>query len=206
MPRIYNQRLLIALGTLVLIALLTMGASSCSGSTSAQDQAQKRSNALQRQVYQSTHDLEFQNYNLRQKIADDPSTILWCTFFPPTVGQEPITVPIAGKLTSSNKRPYSGTYEADNGAPGTERPGPDHMFGSSSEYRYGFDPTRTIYYDFTSLPSLCTTQPLIYQRNKTYIAIDTAPTLNSIDKAAQNALKAGDAKKALQILKGAESK
>lgn len=192
--------------TLSVALLLTAGLTACStGGTTASKQAQKQSNQLQGQIYQSQHDIEFNNYNLRQRMADDPSTILWCTFAFPNTGLQPITVPIAGKLTSSNKRPYDDhVYTQDYGA--EELPGPDHMFGSSSEYRYGFDPTRTIYYDFTGLPSFCTNTPLVWQKNETHIVVETAATLGSIDKAAQSALKAGDAKKALEILKGAESK
>src|SRR6201987_5986521 len=128
--------------------------------TSAADQAQKASDNLQSQIYQSKNNIEFRNYNDRQKLADNPATILWCTFFPPGVqgtsnGTTPgqaFTVPIAGKLTSSNKRPYDSTgWSGD--VYGINLPGPDHMFGSSSEYRYGFDPTRAIYYDFTDLAS-----------------------------------------------------
>src|SRR5262249_21146719 len=146
---------IVPLGLVLMVVVI--GSSSCGDTSSAQQASQDASNKLQNQIYQPKHDVEFHNYNDRLRVSDDPSTILWCTFFPQTPAQEPITVPIAGKLTSSNKRPYRGTYEADNGAPGTEIPGPDHMFGSSSEYRYGFDPTRTIYYDFTDLPSICTT-------------------------------------------------
>lgn len=169
------------------------------GQPSASDIAQSQSDALQKQVYQSKHNVEFRNYNLRQKIADDPSTILWCTFFPPTVGQEPITVPIAGKLTSSFKRPYASTD--GNG----EVPGPDHMFGASSEYRYGFDPTLTQYSDFTLLASYCTTVPTVWQANKTTIVSDTSATLNSVSQAAQQAIKDGHAEKALALLKTTDS-
>lgn len=171
----------------------------------AQQEARKNQDKLHKQV----NNVEFSNYNDRLKLADDPATILWCTFFPPTVGQEPITVPIAGKLTSSAKRPYRSTQYVDAGNYSwyaEERAGPDAMFGSSSEYRYGFDPTRAIYTDFTDLASICTTAPTVYQRNKTHVMIETDPTLNSLTKAAEAALKAGDAKAALKILQGAETK
>lgn len=199
-------------------AIIAAGAvatlSACGGTTSAQDASAKASDALQSQIYLSKHNVEFRNYNLRQKLADDPSTILWCTFFPPGVqgtsnGSTPgqaFTVPIAGKLTSSNKRPYSGTYSADNGGPGTEVPGPDHMFGSSAEYRYGFDPTLAVYYEFTTLASFCTTEPTVWQAKSTQIVVNTDPTLASLTKAAEAAMKANDPKKAYSLLKGADTR
>lgn len=196
---------------LVSFAALAVVAAGCGGGkkSSAVSASQKASAALQSQIYQDKNNVEFKNYNDRQKLADDPSTILWCTFYPPTVGQQPFTYPIAGKLTSSNKRPYSTTAYIDAGNYAwypKDVPGPDHMFGSSSEYRYGFDPTRTQYVDFTALPSFCTNKPTTYQANKTNIVVTTDATLNGIDKAAQAALKAGDAKKAMAILSQAGSK
>lgn len=199
-----QRKVFAALAAFVFVMVGT--ASSCGGGTSASDASQKASDQLQSQVYQSKHNVEFRNYNLRQKMADDPSTILWCTFaWPGQIGQQLVTVPIAGKLTSSNKRPYAATYTADNGAPGTEVPGPDHMFGSSAEYRYGFDPTLTQYSDFTDLPSYCTNVPTVWQQNQTTIISQTSTTLNSISKAAQQAIKDGDPTKAAAILKTAET-
>lgn len=190
---------------LVALGVLALALTACGpANTSASDQSLSASNKLQRQIFQAKNNIEFQNYNLRQKMSDDKATILWCTFFPATTGQEPFTVPVAGKLTSSSKRPYQGSSYDGNGY-SYEVPGPDHMYGSSSEYRYGFDPTRTIYYDFTSLASFCTNTPNVWQKNKTSIVIQTDATLSSLDKAAQAALKAGDARKALLILSKADS-
>jgi hypothetical protein len=179
---------------LVAALALTVLAAGC-GQTAqekAANRAQRKADA--NAFYVPQHAMEQQNYNDRQRLGDNPSTILWCTFYPPTVGQEPITVPIAGKLTSSGKRPFAD----DTGL------GPDGMYGSSVEYRYGFDPTRAIYYDFAGMASICTNAPLVYQLNKTVIATQTATTLTSLDKAAEAALKAGDAKKAAAILHQAE--
>lgn len=181
----------------------------------AQQQAQAASNALQSQVYQAKHNVEFKHYNLRQKIADDPSTILWCTFFPPGVqgvtnGSTPgqaFTVPIAGKLTSSNKRPYNNVRYWDAGNSSwypNEVPGPDHMFGASSEYRYGFDPTLSVYYDFTDLASFCTTSPTIWQSH-TQIVADTSSTLSNLTRAASAAIRAGHPEKAAKLLQQADN-
>lgn len=206
--------------TLVVAGALVLTLAACGGSTpskSAVDQSQKASNALQSRIYQAQHNIEFRNYNLRQKVADDPSTILWCTFFPPgvqgvgnasTAGQA-FTVPVAGKLTSSNKRPYSDVRYVDAGNYAwyqQQVPGPDHMFGASSEYRYGFDPTLTTYYDFTGLASFCTTEPTVWQAKQTQIVVNTDKTLTALTHAAEAAIKAGDPQKALSLLKTAESK
>lgn len=199
---------------LLLLVPLALILAACSNSgPSAAEKAQQASDNLQKQIYQSQHNVEFRNYNLRQKKADDPSEILWCTFFPPGIqgvsnGSTPgqaITVPIAGKLTSSNKRPYAGTTTADNNGPGIEVPGPDYMYGSSAEYRYGFDPTLTTYYEFTNLASFCTDAPTVWQTQSTQIVVQTQQTLVNLSEAASAAIKAGDPKKALALLKRAEA-
>lgn len=207
---------------LIGLSVLTLGgvAAGCgtggASSPSAADQSQAASDKLQSQIYQSKHNIEFRNYNLRQKISDDPSVILWCTFFPPGVSQVSnggvggaITVPIAGKLTSSNKRPYQGSQYnyADNNAVGVsgEAPGPDHMFGSSAEYTYGFDPTLSTYYQFSNLASFCTTEPTVWQVKATEIVVNTQSTLANLSQAASAAIKAGDPKKALELLKQADT-
>lgn len=207
--------------SLVAIPVAALAIAGCGGSSnsqpSAQDLARKGSDALQAQVHQSQHNVEFRNYNWRQQVADDPATIVWCTFFPPglqgvsnssTPGQA-FTVPIAGKLTSSNKRPYDSTSYTDAGNYSwypTEVPGPDHMFGTSAEYRYGFGPTgKADYQDFTGLASYCTTEPKIWQA-KTPIVASTSTTLQSIGAAASDAIRAGDAGKAQRLLATAEGK
>lgn len=204
---------------LALVALAVMVAGCGTGGNSAPsaaDQSQAASDKLQSKIYQSKHNIEFRNYNLRQRIADDPSVILWCTFFPPGVSQVTngsvggaITVPIAGKLTSSNKRPYQGNQYSysDASAVGIsgESPGPDHMFGSSSEYSYGFDPTLSTYYQFSNLASFCTTEPTVWQVKATEIVVNTQSTLANLSNAASAAIKAGDPKKALELLKQADT-
>lgn len=203
----------------LLAVFMVTSASSCDGgggNQSAADKARAASNALQSQVYQSKHNVEFRNYNWRQEIADDPATILWCTFFPPglagvsdgTTPGQAFTIPIAGKLTSSNKRPYDVTRYVDAGSSSwypREVPGPDHMFGSSAEFRYGFGTAgKADYNDFTNFASHCTTQPKVWQAN-TPILTATSATLVSLTNAAEAALRAGDAKKAQEILSRASN-
>lgn len=161
----------------VAVMSLFLLAASCD---EAQNKAQLvgEAKARERDVYIPVNDVEFDNYNDRQRVADNPATILWCTFFPPTVGQEVFTTPITGKLTSGNKRPFP-TEWRDNNANGyfAEKPGADAMFGSSGDYRYGFDPTRTVYQDFTDLGSYCTTEPKVWQKNHTRIVVEPAHDL-----------------------------
>lgn len=185
-------------GTALIGTALFVSLSANSGcGESAHDQSEHAAENLEGQIHQAKHNLEFRNYNLRQEIADNPATILWCTFFPPGVqgtsnGSTPgqaFTVPISGKLTSSGKRPY------------LDEPGPDHMYGSSVEYRYGFDPTLSIYQDFTNLPSYCTTEPTVWQAKQTTLVVQTDKTLSNLSKQAERATQAnkpGDALKALQ--------
>lgn len=141
-----------------------------------------------RQTYIPKNDVEYDNYVKRIQLADDPTTILWCTFFPYTAGQEPFTVPIVGKLTSSHKRPYQdGDLQAD------------RMFGDSSEYRFGFTPAG-FYIDFTTLDSYCTNQPTTWQRNKTTLVMSPDKEFMDLQKKAKDALEAGNSDEALRLL------
>lgn len=196
------------IGLVIGVILIAVFVSGCGHGNKAAKRAQDANNRLQDQVYDIKNFLDFRNYNFRNKLEDDPTTIMWCTFSWPGTGgaQQLNTVPIAGKLTSSGKRPYRTTNTADNGAVGTERAGPDAMFGSSVEYRYGPDPTLTTLYEFTGLPSFCTNKPTVWQQNKTNVMIQTSATLSSLSDAASAALQQGNEKEALRILKKAESK
>lgn len=139
------------------IAAASVAVASCdSPQFQAQQEAQRR--AENRAAYVPRNSLDFANYDRRQRVSDDPSTIVWCTMFPPTPGVRPITVPIVGKLTSGGKRPFP----AD--------PGPDGMYGSSGEYRYGFTPTGNMA-DVFEMPTMCTTEPTVWQRNSTDIVV-----------------------------------
>ena len=117
-----------------------------------------RQRALNRSSYVPVNSLDYLNYDRRQRISDAPSTIVWCTMFPPTPGVRPITMPIVGKLTSGGKRPFM------------EDPGPDGMYGSSGEYRYGFTPDGNMA-DIYNMASLCTTEPTVWQRQATDIVV-----------------------------------
>jgi len=184
------------------VAASTIGVTSCGGTPNQQAQREASRAAANFHFYVQHNMTEQKNYNLRLQLEDDPATILWCTFSWPGSGgaQQLVTVPIAGKLTSSSKRP---TPTADSN--GNENADGTGMYGPSVQYRYGFDPTRTIIYEFTDLPSFCTNEPLVWQKNQTNIVSETDATLNSLTRAAEQALRSGDAQKALALLKRADT-
>lgn len=180
---------------LAMVATLSLAALFLAGCTGIQEnpaQSQAIENANNRQNYVPKNDVEGKNYNARQKLADDPNTILWCSVYPTNPNVKPYTVPIVGKLTSSNKRPYPTTqsYNGTNdGYFSPELPGSDAMFGSSSEYRYGFDPAGN-YWDFTAIEGACSSIPTIIQKNTTDFAITATGDINSLSAQANAALRA----------------
>lgn len=173
------------LGLALVAIFLFASAGSCDGTSNANDQAIQ--SAQSNNVYIPKNHLEQDNYNQRQKLADDPATILWCTSAFTTTGAPIFTVPIVGKLTSGGKRPIATGYTPS--PPGTtELPGPDGMYGSSGEYRYGFSPSK-VYYDFYGIETFCTTEPTIFQKEKTTIVTGTDPDLFAAQQAAQKLLR-----------------
>lgn len=193
-----------------IIGLVVTLSACTSNGTKSNNSAQKQAVAVanKRQNYVPVNDVEGKNYNKREQLADNPSTIIWCTAFPTNPNAPLFTVPIVGKLTSSSKRPYA-TSQAERGSDNTtytpELPGPDGMYGASVEYRYGFRPDGT-YVDFTGLETFCSNQPTVFQRQKTIIDLSNDPSLTAANKAASDALKAGDPAKAQQILTGSVGK
>jgi hypothetical protein len=193
MPRcrkyIVKTRNMLAIAALALVA--TLGLAGCT--TTSQDTAQSQAvkNANDRQNYIPKNDVEGKNYNARQKLADDPNTILWCSVYPANPNVKPYTVPIVGKLTSSNKRPYATTQSyagSNDGYYSPELPGSDGMYGASSEYRYGFDPAGN-YWDFTAMETVCSSIPTIIQKNTTNFAISADGDINTLSARANAALR-----------------
>jgi len=177
--------------------------------TQRQVQQQVQQRQATRDVYVPQHDVEFRNYNWRAEIADDPTTILWCTFFPPTVGQEPFTVPVIGKLSSSGKRPFPKLKAMTGGSSAytytPEEIQPDGMYGNSSLYRYGYGPQgRNSYMDFTDMPSFCTALPTVWQQNETRVVIQQSSSLRALTEQARKALAEGRSDDALELLGQAE--
>mgnify|MGYP006329816273 FL=1 len=187
-----RKRYAAALATLGVVALLA----GCSGEPEKPAAGEKV--AAQRQNYAPKNDTEGNNYTARQKLADDPASLIWCTAYPTSPNAKAFTVPIVGKLTSGNKRPYSTqktVIDQDTGHQeySPEVAGPDGMYGSSGEYRYGFDPAGN-YHDFYGLETYCTSLPTVVQKETTQIAITVDGNLSTIDRQVQEALKACQAK------------
>jgi hypothetical protein len=150
----------------------------CTEQQMAQSEALNR--AQSRKAYVPQNSLDFANYDRRQRMSDDPTTILWCTAAFPLANVPLVTYPIVGKLTSGGKRPF----DSD--------PGPDGMYGSSGEYRYGFTPGGVMV-DFYGAPTVCSTEPTVWQREKTEIIIKVDKNLSAATKMAERHLKAGGA-------------
>jgi len=174
--------------------LLTVSCACTSDNTvknpTAKDVADNRKN------YIPKNDVEGHNYNARLIQSDDPSALIWCTAYPSNPNAAAFTVPIAGKLTSSNKRPKP-TTEVDNGDNNTylykynpELPDDQGMYGTSSEYRYGYDPAGN-YHDFTNLEMYCTNVPDVIQKQSTKIdiTVSSGVDLHTIDAQVQTELK-----------------
>ncbi len=183
----------------VTAALAVVGVAACTEDAkppNAQEQAQNT--AANRVNYIPKNDVEGKNYNARQALADNPASIIWCTVYPANPGVKPFTVPVVGKLTSGNKRPYPTEVNkqyTDSGSYFPELPGNDGFYGSSGDYRYGFGPDG-VYEDFTDIATFCTSAPTLIQKQTTQIAITSDGDTTSLDQRAETALKACRAKNA----------
>ena len=165
--------------SIVLMLSIFGGNFGCTRQQKAREKATKQ--AANRIYYTMKNDIEYKNYSQRQRLADDPTTVLWCTAFPPIIGAKPFTVPVVGKLTSGGKRPY----QTNN-----NQAGPDAMYGHSGEYRFGFTPAG-FYADYYNLPLYCTDEPTIWQSQNTIIAMQPDPKLLAAHKEARKILREG---------------
>lgn len=143
----------VAAAGVALAALVIVG---CNAQQDAINRAQDT--ARTRQIPAMVNDVEYANYIRRLALADNPAVILFCTAFPKNSSVPPVTFPIQGKLTSSGKRPWQTADSI----------GPDAMYGTSTEYRYGWTPAGT-YVDFTGMDTICTTELTIFQRESTTV-------------------------------------
>src|SRR3989344_2970871 len=166
------QRLVLTALLLGAVGLIVACGMPNDGTPQAQAQTEAIRKAQANKPYVPENDLEIGNYNRRQRKADDPTTIMWCTSAFPIPSSPLFTVPVVGKLTSGNKRPYpTEQVRAGDGVNYfPELPGPDGMYGSSMDYRYGFTPIG-MYVDWTGMPLFCTEEPTIWQREQTAIVM-----------------------------------
>ncbi len=172
-----------------LVAVSLAGIWGCTNQDSAMTQAELHAERRPN-IYVMKNDVEFNNYNRRQVLADDPTSILWCTSAFPVPGSPMFTIPIVGKLTSGSKRPFPIS---------DARPGPDGMYGSSGEYRYGFT-TSGMYADWYNMQTFCTTEPTVWQRQSTTLVMQADPELLRVQTAARAALARGNTAEANRIL------
>lgn len=176
----------------LLATLVLLGGCTSDERTNKDQQQAAQDTAKKRQNYLPVNDVEGRNYNARQRIADQPSTLIWCTAYPTSPNARAFTVPIVGKLTSGNKRPFPTERSLVDGNAtrvdyNPELPGPDGFYGTSGEYRYGFDPAGN-YHDFYNLETYCTTLPNIVQKEQTTIIVGTSADLTLVDKQVEAAL------------------
>jgi hypothetical protein len=184
-----RSHIAVGVGLVMLAVFLTACTTACTPQERAIDRAEEI--AANRAIYEMRNDVEFQNYTKRWMLADDPTAILWCTSSFNTSSSPIFTVPIVGKLTSSAKGPY--------GRGGGEVPGPDAMYGSPSEFRYGFTPDGS-YVDFYNLSTFCTTEPTVWQRESTTVMVAIDRPLAEAQRRAQEQLRVGDAAGAANTL------
>lgn len=151
--------------------------------------------AAKRSPYIPKNGVEYNNYINAQKTYDDPASIIWCTTTWGNASAPLVTIPVAGKLTSSSVSIFSGTH-----GDGSERVSVDGMYhGNPPPYRFGFTPGGQ-YVDFFNMPTICTTALTKFQRQSTEVNMSVDTAIQDAQRRAQEALKAGNHKKAEQIL------
>lgn len=172
--------------------VLAVGLVGCDLPPTAEEQARSRGYENAR----TGDSVERFNYDGRYKIANDPTTVLWCTFSFPHSGSPLVTIPIVGKLTSGGKRSF-GQY--------SEEPDEYGMYGSSDGgYRYGFGPGgHSEYSDFNQMPAYCSTVAKTYQVKSTVMLMEPAESLNAATERVRALLKAGKPAEASALLRKA---
>lgn len=203
------KRLLVAVLAAVVCYVALAGNSGCgedeadkSGRSDAAKEVQRNKDNFK--PYVPKNGVEGQNYNKAQEIFDDPSTILWCSVLQQSSTSPIITVPIAGKLTSSSTSAFP-SQETDYDEWGNtvrEKESVDGLYhGSPPPYRFGFTPGGQ-YFEFGgAAPYVCTTAVNEFQRESIAVSVDQG--LTNASKEAEKALREGDKNKAQQILKAA---
>lgn len=193
-----------------LLAILVLGCGSAFGisensvnDATNYDKVQEEADGFGKQVYIPHNGVEFNNYNNAQKLFDNPTTIIWCTASFGGSNTSPlITVPVAGKLTSSTTsyfNPQQIAYQHSDSVVGTQSV--DGMFHTNPPpYRFGFTPGGQ-YVDFFNMPTFCTTQPIQFQRQSISVRVDRGLAAATIQ--AESALRNGDKQKAQALLEQA---
>lgn len=185
------------------VAALAVTLSACSEPTDEEKAVAQKAGDYE--AFIPENNVEMENYNKAQELYDDPAAIQWCTAFPSSNSAPIITLPIAGKLTTSSTSYFAPSKLAGKYADSTAVPSRsvDGLFHGESYYRYGFTPAGQ-YVDFSnSLELLCTTALTEFQRENTYVeGVDTEANVDELQKRAEEALENGDAEGAVEILGG----
>lgn len=153
---------------------------------------------------------ELRNYEGAQKLYASPTTIIYCTTTWGNASAPLVTIPIAGKLTSSSVSyfPSSRAWKPHDQGAGEytpERRSVDGLYhGNPPPYRYGFTPGGQ-YVDFFNMPTLCTTALTKFQRQSTKVTIDVDAQAQAADQQAQDALAHGDKAGAQRILEALDN-
>lgn len=206
-----NRKMKSAIALTAIVGSFALMGSACSDTAkpaTRSDQLEQNEQGFDdRQPPQVTGDAEYNNYiRAQEEVYDDPSSIIWCTVYPENPSAPIFTVPVAGKLTSSSvsyfpnqtfARGDLGEYDGDFLVEAQSVDGMYH--GTPPAYRYGFTPGGQ-YVDFANLPTFCTTSLTEFQRQTLKVA---AVSDDGVTQAAEDALKAGDAEKAQEIVDGA---
>lgn len=198
------RKQLLVIGVLLAVLFVAgCGSSDDSPSKKAQSAAKKSGESFEPYV-PPLGNTEQRNYNQAQRLYNDPATILWCSAFPNSNTAPIITVPISGKLTSSTTTAFNPVEFIDRGnyswQEGPSRSVDGLFHPNPPPYRFGFTPGGQLV-DFTNIGTICTTQPLEFQRQS--ISVEVATDLDGATKEAEKALEAGDKQQAQKILEGA---
>lgn len=168
--------------------------------------SQVEEKASKSRAYIPQNNVELNNYNKAQELYDSPDSIIWCTTTWGNASAPLVTVPVVGKLTSSSVSyfPNQSVYKSTNGNVLTENRSVDGMYhGNPPGYRYGFTPGGQ-YVDFSGMPTFCTTSLTEFQRQSTTVSVSTDGTSGTLQRAAEEAIRNGDAEGAQAILEGVE--
>lgn len=197
------------------LAALIVLAVGCGGVALAGDdplsQIDKKANSYKPFIQPFPDNAELRNYEGAQKLYAQPTTIIYCTTTWGNASAPLVTIPIAGKLTSSSVSYYP-SERAKAGSDGRNiseftpnRRSIDGLYhGNPPPYRYGFTPGGQ-YVDFFNMPTLCTTALTKFQRQATKVTVTVDPESRAADLAAQDALKNGNKAGAERILEALDS-
>lgn len=191
-----------AVSVLALAAALTL--TGCEETMpSSYDSVKSNSAARDADVYVPTNDVEFNNYVRAQKLYDAPESIIWCTTTWGNASAPLVTVPVAGKLTSSSVSYYPNTQVYKDSSGGNlliEAQSVDGMYhGKPPAYRYGFTPGGQ-YVEFFEMGAFCTTQLTEFQRSQTTVQVTLDTETSDLQARAEEALSNGDPELAQSIL------